>query len=81
MVTKKTAKKKTATKTTRTGSESAGRKMNDPLRELLEFVVTQIERADLGTQELEGIQNLTEPLQLAIEDLEDNPGPTQGGGH
>ena len=53
------------------------RKRNDPLRELLEFAKTQILLQHRETQDLDGIQGLMEPLTIAIQDLEDNPGPSQ----
>ena len=53
------------------------RKRNDPLRELLEFVKAQILLAHPDTQELDGIEGLMEPLTIAIQDLKDNPGPSQ----
>ena len=53
------------------------RKRNDPLRELLEFVKDQIKLAHPDTRALDGIQGLMEPLTIAIQDLEDNPGPSQ----
>jgi hypothetical protein len=54
------------------------RKRNDPLRELLEFVKAQILSAHPDTQQLDGIAGLIEPLTIAIQDLEQNPGPSQG---
>ena len=58
------------------------RKRKDPLRELLEFVKAQILLAHADTQDLDGIQGLMEPLTVAIQDLNTNPGPPQdiGGG-
>ena len=53
------------------------RKRNDPLRELLEFVKAQI-LSDPDIQQLDGIAGLIEPLTIAIQDLKDNPGPSQG---
>lgn len=53
------------------------RKRNDPLRELLEFVKAQIQLAHPDTQALDGIEDLLEPLTIAIQDLKDNPGPSQ----
>lgn len=53
------------------------RKRNDSLRELLEFVKAQVLLAHAETQALDGIDGLIEPLTIAIQDLEDNPGPSQ----
>jgi hypothetical protein len=54
------------------------RKRNDPLRELLEFVKAQILSAHPDTQQLDGIAGLIDPLTISIQDLEENPGPSQG---
>lgn len=53
------------------------RKRNDSLRELLEFVKRQIKSAHRETRALDGIQELEEALTNAIQDLKDNPGPSQ----
>lgn len=74
----KAAKKKTARKTPRARGGSTNRRANDPLRELLEFVMTQLERAPQATRDIEGIEDLFEPLQIAIDDLEENPGQDIG---
>jgi hypothetical protein len=52
------------------------RKLNDPLRELLEFVRDQIASYAPQTQDRESIVELSEQLEVAIQDLKDNPGPS-----
>jgi hypothetical protein len=52
------------------------RKLNDPLRELLEFVRDQIENYPSQTQDRESITELKEQLEVAIQDLKENPGPS-----
>lgn len=53
------------------------RKLNDPLRELLEFVKGQIQVSAPATQERESMQELMKKLKVAIQDLKRNPGPSQ----
>jgi hypothetical protein len=51
------------------------RKLNDPLRELLEFVKKQIDAYPPQTRDRESIVELKEQLEVAIQDLKENPGP------
>ncbi len=58
-------------------NEEPTRRRNDPLRELLEFVASQIDKAHPDTQALPGIDSLRDELGVAITELKDNPGPEE----
>ena len=66
MVTKKRASKK--------------RRLNEPLRELLLFVLQQIEKSPQETQGFVEIRNLRKALTPAIRKLQRFPGPAQNTG-
>ena len=53
------------------------RRLNDPLRELLEFVVQQIEKSPQDTQKFVEIRNLRKALTPAIRKLLRFPGPAE----
>ena len=71
MATKKTTVKKRARK------GGVKPKRDDLLRELLQFVLTAIDRAHPNTRAHKGIKALRNKLPGAIQKLKDNPGPVQ----
>jgi hypothetical protein len=59
------------------GNEQPPRRRNDALRELLEFVAGQVDRAHSDTKALPGLQSFRDELAVAIQELKDNPGPEE----
>ena len=58
-------------------SKKRVRRLNDPLRELLQFVVQQIEKSPQDTQKFVEIRNLRKALTPAIRKLLRFPGPAE----